>query len=105
MNDEKIATWRARVEAAPDDELARFTLGRACFEAGRLDDAASAFEEAVRMKADWMMAWVYLGRARLERDDAEGAREALTRARALAVDQGHDDPIVEIDELLEEADA
>jgi len=102
MDDEKSATWRARVEASPDDELARFTLARACFRARRYDEAAREFAEAVRMKPDWMAAWIDLGRARHLLRDVPGAREALRRARELAVEQRHDEPLLEIDELLAE---
>jgi len=102
MNDEKIAKWQAVVDTSPDDELARFTLARAFFDAGRLEAACEHFEEALRLKPDWMMAWILLGRGRMDLDDGVAARAALTKARVLAEAQGHEDPILEINELLEE---
>jgi Flp pilus assembly protein TadD len=98
----KIAKWQAAVDRAPDDELARFTLARALLEAGRLAAARDEFARVVAMKDDWMMAHVLLGRACVELGDAEPARSALHRARALAIAQDHADPLIEIDELLEQ---
>lgn len=104
MNADKIAKWSAVVEKSPDDELARFTLARACLEAGKLKDARAHFERVVAMKDDWMMAWILLGRCCVELGDAAAARSVLERARQLAIAQDHKDPIVEIDELLESLD-
>ena len=102
MDAQKIAKWQAIVDRSPDDELARFTLARACFDAGRLDAAAAEFERVVAQKEDWMMAWILLGRCRMELGEKDRARAALERARALAVAQNHSDPLIEIDELCEE---
>lgn len=102
MNAEKIAKWQAAVAKSPNDELARFTLARAFLEAGKLDDAKREFEAVVAMKDDWMMAWILLGRCCVELGDAGPARDALEKARALAIAQGHSDPLIEIDELMSE---
>lgn len=105
MNEAKIARFSALVEQAPTDELARFTLSRALFEAGRLGEARQHFEATLALKPDWMMAHILLGRCLVELDDLDAARNALRRARDLAVQQGHGDPLAEIDELLEEIGA
>ncbi len=102
MNAEKIAKWQAAVAKSPNDELARFTLARAFLEAGKLDDAKREFEAVVTMKDDWMMAWILLGRCCVELGEAGSARAALEKARALAIAQGHFDPLIEIDELMSE---
>ncbi len=102
MNAEKIAKWQAVVAKSPADELARFTLARAFLDAGKLADARREFESVVAMKDDWMMAWILLGRCSVELGDAVPAKMALEKARALAVAQGHSDPLIEIDELMNE---
>lgn len=102
MNAEKIARWQAAVDADPNDELARFTLARANLEAGRLEDAKAHFEKAIELKPDWMMAHILLGRCLVELEMEEEARRVLARARELAVAQDHEDPLIEIDELLGE---
>lgn len=102
MNPDKIAKWSAVVLKSPNDELARFTLARACLEAGKLKDARAHFESVVTLKDDWMMAWILLGRCCVELGDGAAARPALAKARALAIAQDHSDPLIEIDELLEE---
>jgi Flp pilus assembly protein TadD len=102
MNAEKIAKWKSLVEKAPNDELARFTLARAYLEAGQLEAARTTFREVVALKPDWMMAWILLGRCCVELGDGAEGRPALATARELANAQGHSDPLVEIDELLEQ---
>jgi Flp pilus assembly protein TadD len=104
MNVDKIAKWTEVVHRSPDDELARFTLARALLEAGKLKEARVQFEKVVAMKDDWMMAWILLGRCCVELGDGTAARPALAKARALAIEQRHEDPLVEIDELLESLD-
>lgn len=105
MNDEKIARWQSAVDAAPDDELARFTLARATMEAGRLEEACAHFRRALELKPDWMMACILQARCLVELEEGDAARALLARARGLAEEQGHRDPLIEIDELLEELDA
>ncbi len=104
MNDDKIRKWRSAVEASPDDEFARFTLAKACFDAGRFDEARDHFREATRMNPDWMVAHILLGRSLTALGDVSGARTALLEGRRLAEIQDHQDPVAEVDELLEELD-
>jgi len=46
----------------------------------RLDEAAAAFQEAIRREPGQARAWAGLGDVRLERDEYAAAREALRRA-------------------------
>lgn len=102
MNEEKIQRWQKAVDADPDDELARFTLARAFMEAGQLEQACDHFRVTLTLKPDWMMACILLVRCLVELDEPEEARPLLEKARALALLQGHNDPLAEIDELQEE---
>lgn len=99
---DKIARFQAIVSRSPDDELARFALAKACLDAGRVDEAKSHFAGAVALKDDWLMAWILLARCRMETGEPELARSALEKARALAIEQNHSDPLIEIDEMMEE---
>ena len=105
MQIEKIDKFRALVARDPSDELARFTLARALFDAGRFADARAEFTIVIDQKPDWMLARILLGRAAMELGDKDAARAALVAARALAVEQNHTEPQLEIDELLLELDA
>lgn len=102
MNQEKIDRWHKAVQGDPDDELARFTLARAHMEAGQLEEACEHFRITLTLKPDWMMACILLVRCLVELDQRDEARPILEQARALALLQGHQDPLIEIDELHEE---
>ena len=102
MSEDKIARWQSVVEQSPDDELARFTLAKACMSAGRLDEAKDHFARAIELQADWMMAHILLARCHVELDEGAQAKPVLARARQLAIEQDHGDPLIEIDEMLEE---
>ena len=97
---ELIARWEKAVAAQPANELARFSLGKALFDAGRVGDAREHFAEALRRKPDWMVVQILLGRCHQALGDRDAAREAYRRAHVLAVEQHHEGPQAELEQLL-----
>ena len=101
----KIARFSALKAKMPQSELPRWSLAQAYEEAGQTLDAFREYGELVTMKPDYCVAWLRLGAIALrELADHEVAREALTRARDLAIEQGHAAPRNEAEALLEELD-
>lgn len=96
-----LARHRQLLEQFPDNELARFSLGKALFDAGDFAAARAEFVRALERKPDWMMAQILLGRCDLALGDKAAARDAFRRARQLAIDQDHDGPRQEMEQLLE----
>lgn len=93
------------VEQFPDNELARFSLGKALFDLGRFAEARQHFVMAAGRKPEWMAVQILLAKCELALGQPEEARLALQRARALAIEQHHDGPLAEVDRLLAELDA
>jgi thioredoxin-like negative regulator of GroEL len=102
MVEDKVAKWQKACEQRPQDELARFTLAKALFEAGRCEEAAPEFQRAIDVKPDWLMAHVFLAKCMVEAGRCGDAVIVLKHARELALAQDHKDPLFEIDDLLEE---
>lgn len=97
---ELIARWEKALAAQPANELARFSLGKALFDAGRFAEAREHLERALAGKPDWMVVQILVGRCRLAEGDREAAREAFRRAHGLAVAQHHEGPQAEMEALL-----
>lgn len=100
MAEDRIARYTALLEAQPANDLARFSLGRAFYDAGRFAEAAEAFRACLQRKPDWLVAALLLGRCELELGHRAEAKQCLENARQLAADQGHDGPLREANELL-----
>ena len=60
---ERIASFRALLEADPGDPVLRIGLGLALLESGDAEGARAEFSETVRLKPDYTAAWRELGRA------------------------------------------
>lgn len=88
------------LEKNPGNDLARFSLGKALFDAGRFAEAAEWMQSCLAKKPDWMVPAILLGRCQLQLGDAQAARTTLARARDLAIAQHHDGPLEEINQLL-----
>ena len=101
MND-AIAKYQKLIEQHPDNELARFSLGKAYFDAGQIVAAKIQFDRAVENKPDWMAAQILMGKCELALGHQAAARTAFERARRLAVEQMHEGPRAEMEELLAE---
>ena len=99
MNDE-IAKYQKLLEQYPDNELARFSLGKALYDAGQFVPAKEQFEIALRKKPDWMVVHILLGKCELSQGNRAAAMAAFERARQLAIEQNHEGPREEMDLLL-----
>ena len=97
--EQRIDKFRKMVEAMPENHLARFGLANACFEAGRLEDAAAEYRRCLDQQPDWMAVAISLGRCLVMRGDTHEARAVLAAAREMALRQGHSSPLEEIAEL------
>ena len=97
---EAIARYEKMVEQFPQNELARFSLGKALFDAGQFAPAKKHLEVALGKKPDWMVVQILIGRCDLSLGDRDGARVAFQRALNLAIDQHHEGPQAEMEQAL-----
>lgn len=99
---ERIARFTQALAKNPRNELARFSLGKAHFDAGEFEPAREHFDRAVAVKPDWMAAQILLGKCELSLGNRSGAKIVLTRALALAQVQNHEGPQSELEQMLAE---
>ena len=99
---ETLARYQKMVEQFPDNELARFSLGKAYYDLGQFGDAKEQFELAISRKPDWMAVQILLGKCAVALGESATARLAFERARLLAIEQNHEGPLAEVEELLRE---
>jgi tetratricopeptide (TPR) repeat protein len=99
---EAIARYEKMVEQFPQNELGRFSLGKALFDAGQFAKAKEHLEVALAKKPDWMVVQILIGKCDLSLADREGARAAFQRALNLAIDQHHEGPQAEMEQALRE---
>ena len=100
MADDVIAKYRAMLAGNPANNLARFSLAKALFDAVRFDEAAKEFRACIDKNPDWMFPTILLGRCQIQLGDKASARKTLEQARQLAIDQHHDGPLEEVTGLL-----
>ena len=101
MND-SIARHQKLLEQYPDNELARFSLGKALFDAGQFVPAKEQFERALIKKPDWMVVQILLGKCELALGNKPAAKAAFARSLDLAKAQHHEGPQAEMEQLLTE---
>jgi tetratricopeptide (TPR) repeat protein len=100
MND-TIDRYRKLLEQYPNNELARFSLGKAYFDLEQFAAAKQEFHLALAKKPDWMVVQILIGKCDLALGDKPAAKAAFERARQLAIEQTHESPLAEMNELLE----
>ncbi len=93
---------RKMVEQYPNNELARFSLGKALYDAGEIVAAKEQFEVALAKKPDWMVVQILIGKCELAQGNSPAAKAAFQRALQLAVSQHHEGPQAEMEQLLAE---
>ncbi len=86
----------------PDNEMARFSLGKALYDLGQFALARDQFAIALQRKPDWMAVAILLGKCELALGNKSAARAAFESALALAIAQKHDGPQAEMEQLLAE---
>jgi uncharacterized protein HemY len=91
---------KKRVEEFPQNELFRFSLGKACFDQQLYAEAIQHFEIALQKKADWMAVAILLGKSHLQLNQTEKAKEYLRLGQRLAQEQKHEGPFEETTTLL-----
>lgn len=99
MND-PLARQRQLVQQHPENELARFSLGKALFDRGDVAEAREHLERALARRPDWMVVQILLGKCDLAAGNAKAARRAFERALELAIAQHHEGPQAELETLL-----
>jgi Flp pilus assembly protein TadD len=95
-----IARHRKLVMQHPRNEVARFSLGKALFDAGQFAEARDQLQVALEKKPDWMAVQILVGKCEQSLGNREAARSAFLRARDLAREQNHEGPLAEMEELL-----
>lgn len=101
---EVIARHEKTVQQFPQNELARFSLGKALFDAGEFAQAKEHFAVALNKKPDWMVVQILIGKCDLALGDKAAARTAFQRALQLAIEQHHEGPQAEMEQMLAEAE-
>lgn len=103
MND-TIARYEKMVEQFPQNELARFSLGKALFDAAEFARAKEHLTVALTKKPDWMVVQILIGKCDAALGDKASAKAAFQHALQLAIDQHHEGPQMEMEQTLAELD-
>ncbi len=101
MND-MITRHEQMVAQFPQNELARFSLGKALFDAGDFTRAKEHLHIALAKKPDWMVVQILLGKCDLGLGNKACAKAAFEKALQMAIDQHHEGPEKEMEEAIAE---
>ncbi len=99
---EAISRHQKLLEQFPDNELARFSLGKAYFDSGEFSLAKEQFEKAIARKPDWMVVQILIGKCDLAAGKTAEAKTAFEKAKQLAIAQNHEGPLAEMEQMLSE---
>jgi Flp pilus assembly protein TadD len=91
-----IAKYEPLLRQRPDDELVRFSLGKALYDAGRFPEAETHLQAALKARGDWMVVAMLLAKCALHRGDTGAARKLYEEALGFAIAQHHEGPEEEI---------
>jgi Tfp pilus assembly protein PilF len=101
-SESNLERYHRTVAQNPNNELARFSLGKAYFDQGDVALAKEQFEAALARKPDWMVVQILIGKCELALGNRVAAKSAFQRARQLAIDQHHEGPQAEMEEALKD---
>ena len=97
----KSERFQKLVDANPDNELFRFSLGQALMDEDQTQDAIQAFDACLVKKPDWMVASILRGKCLLALGRNDDAKVELKRSLDLAIEQHHEAPEAEVRKLLQ----
>jgi uncharacterized protein HemY len=100
MSAPDFESLKKRVEQFPDNELFRFSLGKAFFDTGSYQEAIEHFDIALKKKPDWMVVAILIGKSWLQLQDRQKARQYIQLGQKLAREQDHEGPLEETTALL-----
>jgi predicted Zn-dependent protease len=100
MSNDRIAKALDLWKKFPDNDLSRYNLAQAYFDAGDFNNAAEHLRPLCAKKPDWMVVHILLGKCLLHTGQQAEARKSLEHARQLAGAQHHEGPLEELTELL-----
>lgn len=100
MSHDRIAKALDLLEKFPDNDLARFSLAQAYFDANDFKNAAGHLRALCAEKPDWMVVHILLGKCSLATGERDEAKKLIEHAHQLAIAQHHDGPREELEELL-----
>src|SRR5579862_7149165 len=78
-----ISELQAVVNAAPDNFVARYNLGRAHVARGEWEQARQQFTEAIRERSDYLPAYLALAQLQVMRDDYDAALKSVSQILAI----------------------
>jgi predicted Zn-dependent protease len=84
----------------PDNDLSRFNLAQAYFDATDCANALEHLRALCEKKPDWMVVHIQLGKSLIALGRSPEARPILEHALQLAIAQHHDSPREELADLL-----
>lgn len=97
-----LESKRQMVAKHPQNELARFSLGKALYDRGQWTEAREQLAEALGKRPDWMVVQILVGKCDLETGRKAEAIAAFERGLSLAIEQNHEGPREELQHLLAE---
>jgi uncharacterized protein HemY len=102
MSDARLEQFKQMAAEFPDSPMAHFSLGKLYLERRQYAEAVKSLEQATRLDPQYAAAMVSLGDAYAGAGQVEQAREVLSRARQVALSQGHPSLAEEIEGRLAE---
>ena len=100
---DKLAKFQEMKKRFPKSEMPRWSIATYYEDNEQYEEAIAEFEELVKLKPDYCVAFLHLGSCLIEEERFEDAIKVLEEAHALAVAQSHDAPRMEAEMLLENA--
>jgi|SRR5215813_216349 len=92
---------RRFIAATPEDPFPRYALALELKGKGEARDAAGELRELLRIKPDYLAAYLQLGMILETLDELDGARDAFVRGQEVARRQGNTHTLSELTQALE----
>jgi tetratricopeptide (TPR) repeat protein len=100
--EERIDKFSRLATQFPNSEVPHFSLAQAYRDAGRYEEAQATFGLVTDLKGEFMLAWIERARCLIALERYEEARPIAQRGYELAISQGHQEPKLDCEALLEE---
>ena len=98
-------TLEKMIEQGQDNALLRFTLGSLCLKKGKIEDALSHLERALKMNARHSASWKTYGKALTQADRTQDAIEAYRQGIEVAQSLGDIQTVKEMRVFLRRLEA